>query len=206
MSSPSISVMNCGTAFSFASHLRQSVLGLPIAREFLDRRELHALGLVGHCLTIGQPRRCDALAEINQRLVGNADAERTDRGVRPGSGGREGERGNCRRGRKHSAPRGRLPCVGHDRFPLQRNLVRSYARDDRWPLGSRCRPPHLGQGWFRGSCHRLVAWQLYKLCPAARLHDRTLIGMKMQWRVREGATPVSHGIAGRSVDKFVGRG
>ena len=46
MSTPSISVMNCGRALSFASHLAPVVLGRPVARELLHRRELHALRLI----------------------------------------------------------------------------------------------------------------------------------------------------------------
>ena len=37
MSSPSISVMKCGRAFSRASHLAPVVLGRPIARQLLNR-------------------------------------------------------------------------------------------------------------------------------------------------------------------------
>ena len=46
MSSPSISVMNCGSAFSFASTLAPVVICRPIVRELLHRRELHALRCV----------------------------------------------------------------------------------------------------------------------------------------------------------------
>ena len=63
MSSPSISVMNCGRAFSLASHLAPVVFRRPIARELLHRRELHALRRIrdrfrsGHFVALMRRRR-----------------------------------------------------------------------------------------------------------------------------------------------------
>ena len=78
MSTPSISVMNCGRAFSFASHLAPVVIRLPIARELLHRRELHALRLIGDDLLLGPPRRRDAAFQVGERLVRKVNAEGAD--------------------------------------------------------------------------------------------------------------------------------
>ena len=66
MSSPSISVMNCGRAFSLASHLAPVVICRPIAREFLNRRELHALRWIRDRFPFGPPCRVDAPAQFGQ--------------------------------------------------------------------------------------------------------------------------------------------
>src|ERR1700689_2963384 len=50
----------------------------PIARDFLDRGELYALGVVQDGLTIGPARRRDAPAEIDQRILWNVNLERPD--------------------------------------------------------------------------------------------------------------------------------
>ena len=52
ISTPSISVVNCGSAFSLASHLRQCVLGRPIAGELPQCRQLHALRPIGDHLPL----------------------------------------------------------------------------------------------------------------------------------------------------------
>ena len=54
------------------------VLRRPIVREFLNRRELHALRCVGDRLTVGPPRRRDASAEICEFLLRNVDVKRAD--------------------------------------------------------------------------------------------------------------------------------
>ena len=79
MSSPSISVMNCGSAFSFASHLRQSYSVCPIARELLNRRKLHALRCIIDGLLIRPARGSDAPAKIVKDGIWNVDVERADR-------------------------------------------------------------------------------------------------------------------------------
>ena len=53
----------------------------PVARELLDRRELHALRKVGDGLLVGQARGGNASAKIIQLFVGRAVAEGADRGV-----------------------------------------------------------------------------------------------------------------------------
>ena len=81
MSSPSISVMKFGTAFSLASHLRQSYSVQPVPRELLDRRQLRALRLVLDGLLLGPARGRDASAQVLEVRLGNLDRERADRGV-----------------------------------------------------------------------------------------------------------------------------
>ena len=66
MSSPSISVMNCGRALSRGLALAPVVLGRPIARERLNRRELHALRRIGDRFPFGPPGRVDAPAQFGQ--------------------------------------------------------------------------------------------------------------------------------------------
>jgi hypothetical protein len=58
-STPSISVVNIGSAFSFASHA-PVVLGRPVAGELLDRGQLHALRPVCDQLLGGPAGRGDA--------------------------------------------------------------------------------------------------------------------------------------------------
>src|SRR5215213_9763939 len=77
MSSPSISVMKFGTAFSFSSHLRQSC-SCPIACECLHHRQLHALRLIFDGLPFGPPRRRDAPAEVVEFLFRNVNVEVAD--------------------------------------------------------------------------------------------------------------------------------
>ena len=58
------------------------VIGLPIAHEFLEHRQRHALGIVGDGLLLGPARRRQAPAEIDEVLFGHIDVERTDRIIR----------------------------------------------------------------------------------------------------------------------------
>jgi hypothetical protein len=74
MSSPSISVMNCGRAFSLASHLRQSYS----VAQWLDGRELHALRLIGDRFPFRPLRRVDAPAQFGQFGFRNIDTEGTN--------------------------------------------------------------------------------------------------------------------------------
>src|SRR5206468_12729875 len=55
----------------------------PIAREFLHRRELHALRRIRHRLLVGPLRRRDASAEVGEGLVRSVKLEGAD-GVRCG--------------------------------------------------------------------------------------------------------------------------
>ena len=56
------------------------VLGRPVAREFLHRRQGHALRLICDRLLLGPTHRRDAPAEVVQGLVGNVNVERADLG------------------------------------------------------------------------------------------------------------------------------
>ena len=76
MSTPSISVMNCGSAFSRASHAAPVVLRGPVARERLHRGELHALRAIVDELLGGPARRLDAAAQLIELLLWNIDLER----------------------------------------------------------------------------------------------------------------------------------
>ena len=93
MSTPSISVVNCGRALSFASILRQSCSVRPVAGELLDRRQLHALRAIGDELLGRQPGGGEALAEIVEVGLWHLDVEGDDgvgggvlRGVAYGAG------------------------------------------------------------------------------------------------------------------------
>jgi hypothetical protein len=66
MSSPSISVTNCGTAFSLAS------------RERLHRRQPRALRLILDGLLLGPARRRDARAQVLEVRLGEFERERPD--------------------------------------------------------------------------------------------------------------------------------
>ena len=57
------------------------VLGLPVAGECTDRRELDALRQVVDGLLLGPARRRDAAAQLGQVLLRNADVEGADGGV-----------------------------------------------------------------------------------------------------------------------------
>ena len=54
------------------------VLGSPVAREFLNRRELHALRLIRDDLPRGPSCRRDAPAQVGERLVRNVNGEGAD--------------------------------------------------------------------------------------------------------------------------------
>src|SRR5215472_6011736 len=57
------------------------VLGRPVARECLNRGELHALRLVRDCLAIRPPCHLDAPAQLGEFLLGNIHTKRTNRGL-----------------------------------------------------------------------------------------------------------------------------
>ena len=80
ISTPSISVVNCGSAFSLASIRAEVVLGRPVAGELLNRRELHALRPVLDELLAGQARRLDAAAQVVDLVLWNLDVEGSDLG------------------------------------------------------------------------------------------------------------------------------
>ena len=79
MSSPSISVMNCGRAFSFASTFAPIVLGRPIARQRLNRRELHALRCIRDRFPLRPPCRVYAPAQFGEFRFRNIHMKRTNR-------------------------------------------------------------------------------------------------------------------------------
>src|SRR5437868_15531399 len=54
------------------------VLGLPVARELLNRRQLHALRPICDQLPGGQARRGDPAAQLGELLFGSVDVEGTD--------------------------------------------------------------------------------------------------------------------------------
>src|SRR5262249_34323221 len=56
------------------------VIGRPVARELLVRRQLHALRPIGDQLPGGPTRRGDAPAQVDDCLFGNVDVEGTDYG------------------------------------------------------------------------------------------------------------------------------
>ena len=75
MSSPSISVVNCGQRVQPRLDPAPVVLGRPVARERLHRRQLHALRRIGDELLAWPARRVDAPAQVSDLLVRNLDAE-----------------------------------------------------------------------------------------------------------------------------------
>src|SRR5580698_4202582 len=85
------------------------MLRLPVAYDFLYRRELDALRCIRDGFNFGQARRGQPPTQIDQRLLRNVDPERADRiGIahgtqRPGNNTRSTCRG---RGDKKRAPRG----------------------------------------------------------------------------------------------------
>jgi hypothetical protein len=59
-------------------HLAPVIVGLPVANELLDGRELHALRLVGNDLAIRPACRGETAAQIEQIFLRHVDEERTD--------------------------------------------------------------------------------------------------------------------------------
>jgi hypothetical protein len=71
------------------------VVPLPIVYELLQGRQRHALGFILDGLLVGPPRGRQAAAKVDEVLLGNIDAERTDRighGCRCGRPRREARR------------------------------------------------------------------------------------------------------------------
>src|ERR1700722_19163483 len=56
------------------------VIRPPMANEFLNRRQLDALRCIRDRFARGPPRRLDAPAEVDERLLGKADVEGSYRG------------------------------------------------------------------------------------------------------------------------------
>ena len=54
------------------------VVRSPVAHELLKLREPHALRSITDSLAVGPPRREDAAPQVDEYLLGNVDAERTD--------------------------------------------------------------------------------------------------------------------------------
>ncbi len=80
ISTPSISVVNCGSALSLCSTSPEVVVRHPVARELLQRLELHALRAVFDEFLGGPARRLDAPAHVVDSLLGNLDVEVPDLG------------------------------------------------------------------------------------------------------------------------------
>ena len=59
-------------------HLPPVVVRPPVAYEFLDLRQLHALRLISDDLPVGPPCRRYASAEVDEVLFRNVDAEGAD--------------------------------------------------------------------------------------------------------------------------------
>ena len=127
MSSPSISVMNCGRAFNLASHLAPVVFCPPIARERLHRRELHALGRICDRFPFRPLCRVDAPAQFVERLLGSSEAERADR-VGIGRSGRKhsGSASSCRSSKNGARRVRRKSIVGHHGSPWWRKPPINY--------------------------------------------------------------------------------
>ena len=75
ISTPSISVVNCGSAFRRSSIAPEVVVVRPVVRERLERRQLDALRAVVDELLRRPARRSDAPAQIVDLLIRNVDAE-----------------------------------------------------------------------------------------------------------------------------------
>src|SRR5690242_145022 len=54
------------------------VLGLPVAYQFPDRRQLHALRLIPDRLAFREARRSEALAKVDEYRFWNMDPKRSD--------------------------------------------------------------------------------------------------------------------------------
>ena len=96
--------------FQLRLALAPIVLCRPIPREFLNRRQLHALGLIGDSLLGGPTCRLHAPAEVNEIHLRNVDVEGPDGVAVDGGGQMRGKQaeGTCggRRG-KQAASGGR---------------------------------------------------------------------------------------------------
>ena len=68
----------------------------PIARELLNRRELHALRFIRDRLPLGPHRRVDAPAQVGKFLFRSAEGERADRGALVGVVRRGGRRADSK--------------------------------------------------------------------------------------------------------------
>ena len=88
MSSPSISVMNCGKRVESGLDLAPIVLRLPMSGELLHRRQLDALGIIGNSFAI-RPACCrDATSQVVDSVVRELGAE----GANPLAGDRCSDR------------------------------------------------------------------------------------------------------------------
>jgi hypothetical protein len=77
-STPSISGLNCGSAFSLASKPAPVVIGRPVAGELGGCRQLHALRPVRDEFPAGPACRGDAPPQAVDRFIRHVDTERTD--------------------------------------------------------------------------------------------------------------------------------
>ena len=79
MSSPSISVMKFGRAFSLRLAFAPVVFGRPVAREFLHRRELHALRCIRDRFPLRPLCRVDPPAQFGEVRFRNIHMKRMNR-------------------------------------------------------------------------------------------------------------------------------
>src|SRR5947208_14918210 len=79
MSSPSISVMNCGRAFSARLALAPVVIRRPMSCELLDHCERHALRLILDGLLLGPVRGLDASTQVLHGTIWDINMEGADR-------------------------------------------------------------------------------------------------------------------------------
>ena len=122
-------------AIQLRFRLSPLVLGLPVVRELLHRREVHALRCICDCLALGPPGGGDPPLEVRQIFIGRMEFEWPDRRVaaRLCRGGGTDHRGvghgraADRTGR--GCRRGRLGTPGHgpSRFGLGGGCRKDYA-------------------------------------------------------------------------------
>ena len=70
--------MNCGQGIQAPLGLAPVVFCRPVAREFLNRRELHALRCIRDRFPFRPPRRGDPLTEIDESRLRDAHPKRSD--------------------------------------------------------------------------------------------------------------------------------
>ena len=75
MSTPSISVVNCGIAFQFRLALAPVVIGCPVAGELLDHCRLHALRPIGDEIRRRPARHGDMPLKVGDFFAGHVDPE-----------------------------------------------------------------------------------------------------------------------------------
>ena len=153
MSSPSISVMNCGKEFNRASTFRQSCSVCQYCARFCIVASCTPCDASADGFPSWPFRRGDPPAEIGERLVGNMDLKRANiagRGVKPRWN--DGDCGSESRSGEHIASRGEGLCFRHGFSPLRPLL---WLRNPVWPL-------IMGQPRQRGDCTMVLAMLSYR--------------------------------------------